>query len=311
VAEWPEGPEALETVSPGLTLLLKVGGDPWLDHDSWKPLCREYLGAIPLDGQVLALGHPALVENETRWPRVSTDPHRFSWLSFQRGSDWWGADLRADSGRYWFRVFHRGRFVCELALRVPGRHNALSALAAVAACDRLGLSTEEVRGGLEEFEGLSRDFELRGSFRGVTLVDDASEDAGSVHYALSLSRRTFGLRRLWVVFAAPEALEPADVSRLVAAFATADRVVVTPGVGVAGVRHGAEWPDRGRACRALARGLDASGVPARCEADLAAAVTELDRSLEPGDVLLTLGAGDVGTIADAFIRRLPRDRQGG
>jgi UDP-N-acetylmuramate--alanine ligase len=198
-------------------------------------------------------------------------------------------------------VFYRGRFVTEVALPVAGTRHVLSALAAVAACVRLGLADVEVRDGLEEFAGLARDFEPRGSFRGVTLIDDSSEDAGSVGEALALARRVYGSRRLWAVLAAPGGVGPGEVGRLADALAKADRVLVVPGGN-----------DDAGDCRAesLADGLNAAGVPARWANGLAGAVSELDRHLEPGDVLLTLGAGDVGTIADAFIRRLPRDRPG-
>jgi UDP-N-acetylmuramate--alanine ligase len=65
-----------------------------------------------------------------------------------------------------------------------------------------------------------------------------------------------------------------------------------------------------RAVRALEATLAEAGIRAHGGASLDAAVLELDRHLEPGDVLVTLGAGDVGTISDAFIRRLSRDRPG-
>jgi UDP-N-acetylmuramate--alanine ligase len=61
---------------------------------------------------------------------------------------------------------------------------------------------------------------------------------------------------------------------------------------------------------ALVGALLLAGVRARSVASLDDAIMELDRHLEPGDVLVTLGAGDVGTISDAFFRRLPRDRPG-
>ena len=65
-----------------------------------------------------------------------------------------------------------------------------------------------------------------------------------------------------------------------------------------------------REALALEGTLAAAGIRALSVASLDAAVLELDRHLEPGDVLVTLGAGDVGTISDAFIRRLSRDRPG-
>jgi UDP-N-acetylmuramate--alanine ligase len=199
-------------------------------------------------------------------------------------------------------VFHRGRFTTEVALAIPGPRPALSALAAVAVCDRLGVEPRMVRDALEDFSGLSRDFELRGSFRGVTLIDDASEGPREVAEALVLARRLYRRRRLCAVFAAPEDSTPGAVRRYVDALATADRVLVTPA---------AACPDQARMAAVVAERLTATGVPARWKADLTGTISELDRLLEPGDVLLTLGAGEVGTIADALIRRLPRDRPGG
>lgn len=301
VAEWPADLASVAEVGPRLTVLMRVGGDPWAERASWTQARRQYPADYANAGDVLALGHPSLVEDREDSQR---DPNRFAWLSLQRGSDWWGADLREAAHGTRFRVFHRGRFVTEVALQVPGVQKVVSALAAVAACTWLDVPAAEVREGLEEFAGLSRDFERRGSFRGVTLVDDASEEPGPVGETVAQARQAFGRRRLWVVLSVPDLLAPDALGRYLNALAAADRVVVVAPPG------GTASQERDPGSQTLAKRLNAAGVPARWEADLAGAISELDRHLEPGDVLLTLGAGDVGTIADAFIRRLPRDRQG-
>ena len=221
-------------------------------------------------------------------------------ISLDRQSDWWGADLREDRGRYRFRAFHKGRFAVEVQLRVPGRRNVLGALAAVAACDRLSVPIQEIKQGLEEFAGLSRDFESRGSYRGVTLVDDAGCDPASVSEALTIARQVFGTRPIWAVICTGEEARTVEAEAgYPTALAAADHVLVTEGSQVGG-----------RRAISLVEALVASGVNAREAAGLDDAIRELDRHLEPGDVLVTLGAGDVGTIADAFLRRLPRDRHG-
>jgi UDP-N-acetylmuramate--alanine ligase len=81
-------------------------------------------------------------------------------------------------------------------------------------------------------------------------------------------------------------------------FAEADRVWIIDGEGGSG----------GLMAESLAGALVASGVEVGRASGLVEAIRELDRHLEPGDVLVTLGAGDVGTIADAFLRRLSSDR---
>jgi UDP-N-acetylmuramate--alanine ligase len=222
---------------------------------------------------------------------TSGETTRFETMSLERGSTWWGTDLREDRGRFRFRVFHRGRFAAEIQLRLPGRSNVLSALATVAVCERIEVPTREVKQALEEFAGVSRGFESRGSYRGVTLVDDDSVEALDVAEAVNLARTVHGNRRLWVIFA------PAGPPRVETVFALsyADHVLI-----VQAAVDATDWAGM----------LVGAGVDARHVANLDEVIAELDRHLEPGDVLLTLGAGDVGTIADAFLRRLPRDRQG-
>src|SRR5205085_11642486 len=96
-------------------------------------------------------------------------------------------------------------------LEVPRRRNALGARAAVAACRRRVVPAAAIRHALEDFDGLARDFESRGSYRGVTLVDDEGQDASAVSETLAIGRQVFGPRRLWAVFrAAAGRVTPGD-----------------------------------------------------------------------------------------------------
>jgi UDP-N-acetylmuramate--alanine ligase len=278
-------------------VLLDVGPARGIDHANRLSEVRRFARSVPPDGYVVALDRNEIVAEAVREAEATVE-----WISLERGSSWWGADLREDRGRYRFRAFHRGRFALEVRLQVPGRRNVLSALAAVAACDRLAVPPAEIKQGLEEFAGLSRDFESRGSYRGVTLVDDAGGDPSSVFEALAIARQVFGPRRIWAVYrAGDERVSAEDEPGFHAAFAAADQVLVAGGSRVGSCEAGSD---------PLVRALVSAGVRARAVAGLEEAISELDRNLEPGDVLVTLGSGEVGTIADAFIRRLPRDRQG-
>ncbi|HEX8203992.1 MAG TPA: UDP-N-acetylmuramate--alanine ligase, partial [Isosphaeraceae bacterium] len=221
------------------------------------------------------------------------------WLALGRPDrvHWRGGDLREERGRYRFRAFYRGRFVVEARLRVPGRRGVLGALAAVAVGVRLGVPTAAIKEGLEEFAGLSRTLECRGRFRGATLVDDAAQDPAAVAEALACCRRVYGRRRLRaVVWTNWVPAGPAGWGVLAGALAPADVVLLV--AGPAGPDH------------PLVRALKARGVPASQAPDLDAAVEALDRHLQPGDVLVSLGADDVGKVAEAFLRRLPRDHHG-
>jgi UDP-N-acetylmuramate--alanine ligase len=282
-------------LAPALAILLDdpAEGNGGFGSEGALAAGRGLVQSMPAEGLVLAWPSSAAVRAVRRGPVRSVE-----WFALERGVDWWGADLRADRGRFRFRVFLRGRFVTEMQLQVPGRRNVLSALAAVAACTRLEVPAVEIQQALEEFTGVSGDFESRGSYRGVTLVDDARHDPAGCGEALAVARAVFGGRRIWAVLEASPGLEDQEEpTRYATALGLADEVLLE-GKG-------------GSTPHVLAGVLAAAGVRARSVPDRDAAIWELDRRLEPGDVLVTLGAGDEGTISDAFIRRLSRDRPGG
>jgi UDP-N-acetylmuramate--alanine ligase len=296
VVEAVDEPEGFGPLAPRIAVILNVsraeGGDP----AGRQAALRRFTTSVPVDGHILALEPNNIIEDA-----VSGLETRVEGISLDRGSTWWGADLREERGRYRFRAFHRGRFAVEVRLQIPGRRNVLSALAAVAACGHLDIPAPEIKQGLEEFEGRTRDFESRGSYRGVTLVDDDGQDPSTVAEVLAIGREVYSGRRLWAVYGCEPGVGLCDdAERMAVALAAADHVVIIQGV--------ADGP-RGSTAESLADSLVAAGRRAWRAHDLDEAIRGLDRQLEPGDVLVTLGAGDVGTIADAFIRRLSRDRQ--
>lgn len=279
------GPE-VDLLGPDLVLIL--GDDGPLARSA---AIRRWAEVAPPGGYVLGLAGVGDETGDRRAGDVLVE--RFS---LEPGHDWWGADLREDRGRYCFRAFHRGRFAMEVRLQVPGRHHVLGALAAVAACDRVDLPARSIQEALEEFGGVARGFEARGSYRGVTLVDDDAPGASAVGEALGVARQVFGRRRLCAAYR-PGPLGGGE-SPSAGEFEAADLVLLIDEEGTEG----------GAIAGGLAVALASAGKGALRAPDLDGAIGELDRHLEPGDVLVTLGAGDVGTIADAFLRRLSRDR---
>jgi UDP-N-acetylmuramate--alanine ligase len=282
------GHDAFEAGPPGPEIALVLGDD---GPSARSSAIRRWAEVAPSGGYVLGL---AGVGDEAEF--LEPEGVLVERFSLEPGHAWWGGDLREDRGRYRFRAFHRGRFAVEVRLQVPGRHHVLGALAAIAACGRVDLTARVIKEALEGFDGVSRGFESRGSYRGVTLVDDEAPGPLAVGEALSVARQVFGRRRLWAAFR-PDPVGDGTWPT-VEEFAEADLVLIIDEDG----------PSRGRRAEKLAVTLALAGFESLRAADLDGAIRELDRHLEPGDVLVTLGAGDVGTIADAFLRRLSRDR---
>ena len=186
----------------------------------------------------------------------------------------------------------------KLALQVPGRHNLQNALAAVAVGLELGLPFERVAAGLHEFRGAERRFEVHGEAGGVLVVDDyghhPTEIAAVLAAARQLNRRivvAFQPHRFSRTFALMKAFGPA--------LAGADHIVLTD------IYSAGEDPIPGVTIDALAAAIrrdvraEVDVVP-RLD-DLVAAIVRVARA---GDVVITLGAGSIGGVADRLIAAL-------
>ncbi len=216
-----------------------------------------------------------------------------------------GADIRAERVRQGpegsvFAVIVRGAEIGEARLRIPGLHNVSNALAALAVGLERDLPFPDLAAGLGEFSGVGRRFEIRGEVRGVTVVDDYAHHPTEVRALLRAARQRFPGRRLVVVFqphqVARTRLLADDFAGVLAA--EADRVVLTDIYAA----RGSEGEDTG--CGDLARRIAARGGVVDHVPGLGEVPAALDGVLRPGDVLLTVGAGDVHLLAADLLTRL-------
>jgi len=232
-------------------------------------------------------------------------PARVETFSLLTDADWQASNVRTTADGNAFSVFYRGSCLNEFSLRLPGRHNVLNALAAIALCHHQGVSAAEIASGLANFGGVRRRFEQKGTWRGVTLVDDYAHHPTEVRATLRAARDRFGRRRFWCVF------QPHQISRTEAlfgefagSFALADEVLLAP------IYAAREVADRRcvSLARELARSIVAAGGRARFCADLDRILATLDDEARPGDIVITMGAGDIDRVHHEFTRRIQRYR---
>jgi UDP-N-acetylmuramate--alanine ligase len=188
----------------------------------------------------------------------------------------------------------------EASLRVPGEHNVMNALAAAAACLRAGVSLTNVAGGLGEFSGVERRFQVRGTANGVTVIDDYAHHPTEVKATLAATRRG-PWDRVVAVF------QPHRYSRTRAlgrafgdSFVDADHIVVTDVFGAG------EQPVPGVTGKLIADAV-CNKLPGRPVAYLphrTDLLSYLEYKARPGDALLTLGAGDISTLGEELLIRL-------
>ena len=250
----------------------------------------EFANKVPFYGSVVACADdPHVVDLLSRFTRRVVT-YGFDEAAAVRGTD---VELGSFGGRC--AVRRRGPDADEhlglLELSVPGRHNLQNALAAVAVGGRVGEGFEQVASALKTFHGAERRFERHGEVRGVQIVDDYGHHPTEIAAVLAAARATFD-RRLVVIF------QPHRYSRtqqLFDAFGpalrAADEIVLT------GIYGAGEDAIPGVTAAALAESIRrGSGRPVRLIESLDSVVPQIAQTLRPGDVVITLGAGSVGTL---------------
>jgi len=212
-------------------------------------------------------------------------------------------ELLSVEGRLRFLVRLDGAEIGELALHVPGMHNVRNALAAVGSGIALGATLEAMRGGLESFEGVDRRFQRLGAVRGVQVVDDYAHHPTEITATLDAARAAFPGRRLIAAFQPHLFTRTRDFADAFGvALARADLVFLTE------IYPAREQPLPGVTSALVADALKRAGHAAEWIGDRGALADAIVSVARDGDVVLTLGAGDITQTGTELLRRLGAPR---
>ncbi len=222
------------------------------------------------------------------------------------------ADIRAKNVRYagtqsFFTVERTDKSTLDVTLNMPGEHNIHNALAAIAIATELGVSDEHILSGLDKFQGVGRRFQCYGEIKmpqgSVMLVDDYGHHPTEMEATMKAVRSAWPDRRMVVMF------QPHRYTRTRDLFEDFTQVLSEPDVLVLlDIYSANEEPIVGSDGRALAGAIRNRGIVDPIFVANTADITEvLQNQLKDGDVLLTLGAGSVGTISAG----LPAQLSGG
>ena len=195
------------------------------------------------------------------------------------------------------RAIWHGKVIGKLELSVPGHHNLMNAAAALAAGIVLDQAPAEMIDGLATFKGAGRRFEIKGTVNGIRVIDDYGHHPTEIEVTLTAARRFAGEGRLIVVF------QPHRYSRTKAFidnFATtldlADEVIVLE------IYAASEKPIAGISSEAIVEKMThGKFIP-----NFIDAVDAVVKSAKPGDVVITLGAGDVSSLAPIIVEELAK-----
>ncbi len=210
-------------------------------------------------------------------------------------------DVRSDGQSTTFSVSYDGDSLGDVVLRVPGYHNVQNALAAIGVGLALGVSLDAMRGGLLKFDGVDRRFQRLFDIAGVTIVDDYAHHPTEIAATLQAARASYPGRRVVAAF------QPHLFSRtrdFADAFGKALRGADS--VFLAEIYPAREQPIPGITSDLVASAMQREGSPAvwqGARADLAEALTQFVRD---GDVVITMGAGDITRTGPELKTRLER-----
>lgn len=256
-----------------------------------------FAAAVPAEGMVALCADDSGASRLV--PRLGGPAGRTVTYGTGAGCMFRGEDLAFDGEWTTFRVRERGRLDGRLRLRAPGRHNVLNALAAAAVGRFFGASWEQVEAGIAAFAGVERRFERVGEAGGVLVVDDYAHHPTELRATLRGARGAYPERRTVAVFQPHLFSRTRDfAAEFGQALAQADLVFVTD------VYAARETPIPGVTGELVASAADRAGAAVEYVAPRSALPAAVVRALRPGDLCLTLGAGDLNGAAREILARL-------
>ncbi|MFI5328598.1 MAG: UDP-N-acetylmuramate--L-alanine ligase, partial [Candidatus Rokuibacteriota bacterium] len=301
VAEADESDGSFLKLSPTIAVVTTVDAehlDHYADLDAIVSAFLTFVNKVPFYGAaVVCLDDPNI---QRMIPRIEK---RVVTYGLEAGADLMARRLSFAEMRSEFEAVHRGKSLGPVTLQVPGRHNVLNALAAAAVGLDLEMPFDKIQTALASFAGVQRRFQIKGEAKGVLVVDDYGHHPAEIRATLAAAKAGFD-RRVITVF------QPHRYSRtqhlrndFLTAFYQSD-VLIVMDIYAAG-----EAPISGVHARDLADGIAAHGhrEVLYLGGDRSAIVDYLYESTRAGDLVLTLGAGDVGLLGGELLKRLGPD----
>lgn len=298
LAEACEAFHSFLELSPDVAVLTNIEADHLDCHGSLEGVIeafRQFLARLRPGGQVVGCGDDPRVRvlaAEVGRPTV--------YYGIEEPADYRAGELSLHGERPRFTLLHGDRRVGEVDLAVPGRHNVLNALAAAAAALEQDVPFTAVQRGLAEFRGVERRFDRLGEPNGILVVDDYAHHPTEVAATLAAARAALG-RPITAVFQ-PHLFSRTELLQheFGQSFSDADRVLVTE------IYPAREAPIPGITGETVVRRIRERepGKPVSFEPDRDRLLELLRRESRPGDVVVTMGAGDIRSLGVTLVDQL-------
>jgi UDP-N-acetylmuramate--alanine ligase len=297
VAEADESDGSFLLLPPTIAVVTNIDREHMDFHQTMERLNESFLdfiNKVPFYGLAILCLDNANVR--ALLPKVRK---RFATYGLSAEADFSAQDLQMKPAGVEFTVLHHGRPLGRLRLHLPGRHSATNALAAVAVGYDLEIPFSEIAAALDGFTGIHRRFEIKGEPRGILVIDDYGHHPAEIAATIGAIRDSWK-RSLTVIFQPHRFSRTRDLfDEFLTAFEGADRLVLTE------IYAAGEDPIQGVTSEALYQALKRRGhMEVELISDKRQIVAQVGKKLRSGDVVLTLGAGDIDKVGEALVEAL-------
>jgi len=301
VAEACEYDRSFLNLKPKIACILNIEQDHldyYQNEDEIVEAFGEFALGIKPDGVVIANEQDA---NTAKVIGQLEAELRCETFGLDENCNFYARDITLIDGLYAFDVYHNGKVLGATKISLPGRHNILNALAVVAMAVNVGLNPQQILQLLPDFTGIDRRLMFKGRFGQITVLDDYAHHPTEIRATLVAIRQRYQPRRIWCVF------QPHQYSRtrfllddFAESFKLAD-VTIVPEIYFVRDSQSAKKEIN---AQILVERMQANGTQALFIDSFAAICNYLQSNVNSGDLVVTMGAGDIWKVADEYIQWL-------
>jgi UDP-N-acetylmuramate--alanine ligase len=303
VAEADESDRSFLKLSPIISVVTNIDRehmDCYRDMRDVRRTFLEFMERVPFYGIIVGCN-----DDPTLRRLLPHSHRRVTTYGTTRGSDFlirvgaYPADGAGPAALSKFDVTYKGKDLGMFTLHVPGVHNVLNATAAIAVGMALDIAPDQIRAALDSFRGVDRRFQLKGRAAGVSVIDDYGHHPTEIRATLAAARQC-GFRRIHVIFQPHRYTRTRDLmDEFTTAFTAADSLVVLD------IYAASEKPIQGITGEVLANRItSAANRPAIYAPSVSQAIAAVSAAAQPGDMILTLGAGSVSQLGPTILEKL-------
>jgi UDP-N-acetylmuramate--alanine ligase len=299
LAEACEYDRSFLNLHPKLGVVLNIEQDHldyYRDENEIIDAFGQFMLGVQKDGTIIVNGQDA---NVARAAAVIKNSSYIKTFGIDGDYDFSARNVRQADGLYEFDFFYSGNELGKARLSLPGRHNILNALAVASSAIQLGIEPKKVLEILPEYQGVERRLMLKAKIAGVTILDDYAHHPTEIKASLEAIRERFRPRRIWCVF------QPHQYSRtrfllddFAESFKLAD-ITIVPDIYF--VRD-TEAAKKEVNSEMLVEKLRGQGSQALFISSFGNILEYLRENVRVGDLIITMGAGDIWKLADEYIQ---------